>query len=54
MIISNPLPSGRPGSPGPGPAFTTVNGGYGLRGMRELLLLISGSLTAAAATAAGP
>jgi signal transduction histidine kinase len=47
MIISNPLPSGRPGGPGPGPAFTTVNGGYGLRGMRERLLLISGSLTAA-------
>jgi len=44
MIISNPLPSG---SPGPGIAFTTVNGGYGLRGMRERLLLINGSLTAA-------
>jgi signal transduction histidine kinase len=24
MIISNPLPSGRPGGPSPGPAFTTV------------------------------
>jgi len=47
MIISNPLPSGSPGSAGPGAAFTTVNGGYGLRGMRERLLLISGSLTAA-------
>ena len=47
MIISNPLPSGRPGSPGPGTAFATVNGGYGLRGMRERLLLINGSLTAA-------
>ncbi|HEV3288258.1 MAG TPA: sensor histidine kinase [Streptosporangiaceae bacterium] len=46
MIISNPLPSG---SPGPGSAFSTVNGGYGLRGMRERLLLINGSLTAAAA-----
>jgi signal transduction histidine kinase len=44
MIISNPLPSG---GPGPGIAFTTVNGGYGLRGMRERLLLINGSLTAA-------
>lgn len=43
MIISNPLP---PGSPGPGTGFTTVNGGYGLRGMRERLLLIGGSLTA--------
>jgi signal transduction histidine kinase len=45
MIISNPLPSGSP--PGPGTAFGTVNGGYGLRGMRERLLLINGSLTAA-------
>ena len=44
MIISNPLPSG---SPGPGIAFATVNGGYGLTGMRERLLLIDGSLTAA-------
>jgi len=43
MIISNPLP---PGGPGP-TAFTTVNGGYGLRGMRERLLLIGGSLSAA-------
>ena len=48
MIISNPLPPGRPGGPSPGPEFTTINGGYGLRGMRERLLLISGSLTAAA------
>ena len=45
MIISNPLP---PGSPGPGTAFSTVNSGYGLTGMRERLLLINGSLTAAA------
>jgi signal transduction histidine kinase len=44
MIISNPLP---PGTPSPGTAFTTVNGGYGLRGMRERLLLIGGSLSAA-------
>jgi len=49
MIISNPLSSGIHGSPGPGTAFSTVNGGYGLRGMRERLLLINGSLTAAAA-----
>jgi signal transduction histidine kinase len=48
MIISNPLPSGSLASPGPGTAFGTVNGGYGLRGMRERLLLIGGSLTAAA------
>jgi signal transduction histidine kinase len=47
MIISNPLPSGSQDGPGPGIAFTTVNGGYGLRGMRERLLLINGSLTAA-------
>ena len=47
MIISNPLPHGTPDSPGPGTAFTTINGGYGLTGMRERLLLISGSLTAA-------
>ena len=46
VIISNPLPPGRPGSP-PGTAFGTVNGGYGLTGMRERLLLIGGSLTAA-------
>ena len=46
MIITNPLPSG---SPGPGTAFGTVNGGYGLQGMRERLLLINGSLAAAAA-----
>jgi signal transduction histidine kinase len=47
MIISNTLPQGVHDSPGTGTAFTTVNGGYGLRGMRERLLLISGSLTAA-------
>ena len=47
MIISNPLPSGGLASPGPGTAFGTVNGGYGLRGMRERLLLIGGSLSAA-------
>jgi signal transduction histidine kinase len=47
MIISNPLASGSLASPGPGAAFTTVNGGYGLRGMRERLLLIGGSLSAA-------
>ena len=46
MIISNPLPSGSLASPGPGTAFGTVHGGYGLRGMRERLLLIGGSLSA--------
>ena len=49
MTISNPLPPGRPGSPAPGAAFSTVNGGYGLTGMRERLLLINGSLTAGSA-----
>jgi signal transduction histidine kinase len=47
MIISNPLPPGSHSSPGPATAFATVNGGYGLRGMRERLLLIGGSLSAA-------
>jgi signal transduction histidine kinase len=47
MIISNPVPPGSHNSPGPGTAFGTVNGGYGLTGMRERLLLIGGSLTAA-------
>jgi signal transduction histidine kinase len=46
MIISNPLPPGSHNSPGPGAASGTVNGGYGLTGMRERLLLIGGSLTA--------
>jgi signal transduction histidine kinase len=48
MTITNPLPPGGHDSPGTGTAFTTVNGGYGLTGMRERLLLINGSLTAAA------
>ena len=47
MTVSNPLPPGTVASPGPGTASGTVNGGYGLRGMRERLLLIGGSLTAA-------
>jgi signal transduction histidine kinase len=48
MTISNPLPPSGPDGLGPGAAFSTVNGGYGLRGMRERLLLIDGFLTAAA------
>jgi signal transduction histidine kinase len=48
MIISNPLPPASHDSPGPETALSTINGGYGLRGMRERLLLINGSLTAAA------
>jgi signal transduction histidine kinase len=49
MIISNALPDARRDSPGPGTTFSTADGGYGLRGMRERLLLINGSLTAAPA-----
>jgi signal transduction histidine kinase len=46
MIISNQLPA--PGDAhGRAVAFGTVNGGYGLTGMRERLLLIRGTLTAA-------
>jgi signal transduction histidine kinase len=48
MIISNPLPPASHDIPGPGTALSTINGGYGLRGMGERLLLINGSLTAAA------
>ena len=48
MIISTPLRHGSHDSRGPRTAFGTVNGGYGLTGMRERLLLIGGSLTAAA------
>ena len=47
MIISNPLPSAGQDAPDLGAAFGTVNGGYGLTGMRERLLLIRGTLTAA-------
>ncbi|QMU74956.1 sensor histidine kinase [Streptacidiphilus sp. PB12-B1b] len=42
LTVSNPLGDARPGAP----AFATVNGGYGLTGMRERLLLIGGTLTA--------
>jgi signal transduction histidine kinase len=47
MIISNPLPSAGQDAADLGAAFGTVNGGYGLTGMRERLLLIRGTLTAA-------
>jgi signal transduction histidine kinase len=47
MIISNQLPAAGQDTPDPGAAFGTVNGGYGLTGMRERLLLIRGTLTAA-------
>jgi signal transduction histidine kinase len=48
MTVSNPLPAAGQDDPDPAAAFGTVNAGYGLPGMRERLLLISGSLTAAA------
>jgi signal transduction histidine kinase len=44
LTVSNPLRDSQQG----GPAFTTVNGGFGLTGMRERLLLIGGTLTAGA------
>jgi signal transduction histidine kinase len=47
MTVSNPLPAAGQDDPDPAAAFGTVNAGYGLPGMRERLLLISGSLTAA-------
>jgi signal transduction histidine kinase len=46
MIISNQLPAAGDAR-GRAVAFGTVNGGYGLTGMRERLLLIRGTLTAA-------
>ena len=42
LTVANALASGHT----PVPAFATVNGGYGLTGMRERLLLLGGSLTA--------
>jgi signal transduction histidine kinase len=44
LTVSNPLGDTRRG----GPAFDTVNGGFGLTGMRERLLLAGGTLTAGA------
>jgi signal transduction histidine kinase len=48
LRITNPVDddlAGPPRAPEPGVApFSTLNGGYGLTGMRERLLLISGSL----------
>jgi signal transduction histidine kinase len=49
MIIRNDLPPAGAAAASPAPAFGTVNGGYGLTGMRERLLLIGGTLTAAPA-----
>jgi signal transduction histidine kinase len=42
LTVSNPL---APGSDGP-PAVSTVNGGYGLTGMRERLRMLNGTLEA--------
>jgi signal transduction histidine kinase len=49
LTLTNPL--GRPDPPEPGgtPDFATVDGGYGLTGMRERLLLLNGTLAAGAA-----
>jgi signal transduction histidine kinase len=46
LVVSNPLPD-RPNATTNGGLATisTVNGGYGLTGMRERLLLINGTLT---------
>jgi signal transduction histidine kinase len=46
LLVSNPLPN-RPDATSDGSIATlnTVNGGYGLTGMRERLLLINGTLT---------
>ena len=40
LTVSNPL------GPGAGDGFATLDGGYGLTGMRERLLLLGGTLTA--------
>ncbi len=47
VSITNPLRDPGRGTPDPAAAFGTVNGGYGLTGMRERLLLIDGSLATA-------
>ncbi|GAA1270389.1 hypothetical protein GCM10009579_31220 [Streptomyces javensis] len=44
LTVDNPL--GTPSSPRRAPAFATVDGGYGLTGMRERLLLLGGTLDA--------
>ncbi|SFF44620.1 Signal transduction histidine kinase [Actinacidiphila alni] len=43
LTIRNPLP---PADEDAAPGFSTVDGGYGLTGMRERLLLLGGALTA--------
>ena len=44
LAVANPLPAALASSP----ALETVNGGYGLAGLRERLLLLDGSLAAGA------
>jgi signal transduction histidine kinase len=44
LTVSSPLASGE----GAGPELATVNGGYGLAGIRERLLLLEGTLSAGA------
>jgi signal transduction histidine kinase len=44
LAVTNHLGEGAPG--GHGPELATVNGGYGLAGMRERLLLVGGTLSA--------
>ena len=48
LTVTNPLDDGAADRPDDGSRFATVDGGYGLTGMRERLLLLGGTLTAAA------
>jgi signal transduction histidine kinase len=44
LAVTNHLGADAPGDPGPG--LATIDGGYGLAGMRERLLLVGGTLNA--------
>ncbi|OIJ87934.1 hypothetical protein BIV25_37590 [Streptomyces sp. MUSC 14] len=46
LTVDNPLARPDPGRTGDRPEFATVDGGYGLTGMRERLLLLGGTLDA--------
>jgi signal transduction histidine kinase len=46
LSLTNPLGPGTPVPPADSGGFATVDGGYGLTGMRERLLLLGGTLTA--------
>jgi signal transduction histidine kinase len=48
LVISNPLPGNRPQTDETEDPFGTADGGYGLTGMRERLLLINGVLSTSA------